>query len=134
MADYPRDMPVDVVLSFIAAMERKDLAHACSHLTDDCEYDNVPMGRVVGRSAVHDLLTPFLARFDEISWPISHQVSSGNLDSGVVMNERVDRFRSGERWIELPVAGLFVIRHGQIELWRDYFDRDTYLTAIATLG
>lgn len=127
-------MPADVVNSFVAAMERLDLPHACSHLTEDCEYDNVPLGKVFGRSAVQDMLSPFLARFDEIQWPVSHQVTSGNLDSGVVMNERLDRFRSGERWIELPVAGLFVIRHGQIALWRDYFDRDTYLTAMATLG
>jgi limonene-1,2-epoxide hydrolase len=127
-------MPADVVSSFISAMERKDLAHACSHLTEDCEYDNVPMGKVFGRNAVLEMLTPFVARFDEISWPVSHQVESGNLDSGVVMNERVDRFRVGDRWIELPVAGLFVIRHGQISLWRDYFDKDTYLTAIATLS
>jgi limonene-1,2-epoxide hydrolase len=127
-------MPADLVTSFIAAMERRDLAHACSHLTEDCEYDNVPMGKVFGRTAVQELLTPFVQRFDEILWPISHQVSSGNLDSGVVMNERVDRFRAGNAWVELPVAGLFVIRHGQISLWRDYFDRDTYLSGMAALG
>ena len=127
-------MPIDVVNSFVAAMERRDLPHACSHLTEDCEYDNVPMGKVFGRAVVQDLLTPFLARFEEVHWPIRHQVSSGNLDSGVVMNERLDRFRSGDRWIEMPVAGLFLIRHGQISLWRDYFDRDTYINAVASLG
>jgi limonene-1,2-epoxide hydrolase len=127
-------MPSDVVNSFIAAMERKDLEHACSHLTDDCEYDNVPMGKVFGRNAVQDILGPFLSRFDEIAWPVSHQVATGTLDHGVVMNERVDRFRAGTQWIEMPVAGLFIIRHGQIALWRDYFDRDTYVKAVASLS
>lgn len=115
-------MPIDIVTSFIEAVERMDLDHALSHLTDDCEYDNVPIGKVFGRDAVRDTLAPFIARFEQVQWVVTHQVGSGNLDHGVVMNERVDRFRSGDTWLELPVAGLFLVRHGQISLWRDYFD------------
>jgi limonene-1,2-epoxide hydrolase len=39
-----------------------------------------------------------------------------------VMNERTDRFQMGDRWIEIPVAGVWELRDGQIALWRDYFD------------
>jgi len=124
-------MPADVVSSFIASIERRDLDHALSHLTDDCEYDNVPMGKVIGRDAVRATLEPFLAQCTEVAWPVSHQVHSGNLDSGVVMNERVDRFKVGASWIALPVAGLFIIRHGQIALRRDYFDRESFTSQIA---
>lgn len=127
-------MPVDVVNHFIAAIERFDLEHALTHLTDDCEYDNVPMGKVVGRDQVRATLEPFVSRFDEVVWVVHHQVASGNLDHGVVMNERLDRFRAGDRWLDLPVAGLFVVRHGQIALWRDYFDRDTLLQQMAAMG
>ena len=147
-------MPTDVVDHFIAAIERHDLEHALTHLTDDCEYDNVPMGKVFGAVAVNDTLAPFLARYDrvigrdtvratlgpfmagfeEIVWDVVHQVSTGNLDQGVVMNERLDRFRKGDRWLELPVAGLFVVRHGQIALWRDYFDRDQLLQQMASFA
>ncbi|MBI4935318.1 MAG: nuclear transport factor 2 family protein [Actinobacteria bacterium] len=127
-------MPTDVVDHFIAAIERRDLEHALTHLTDDCEYDNVPMGKVVGRDAVRATLGPFMAGFEEIVWTVTHQVSSGNLDQGVVMNERLDRFRAGDRWLELPVAGLFVVRHGQIALWRDYFDRDQLLQQMASFA
>jgi limonene-1,2-epoxide hydrolase len=127
-------MPTDVVDHFIAAIERRDLEHALTHLTDDCEYDNVPMGKVNGRDAVRATLGPFMAGFEEIVWTVSHQVSSGNLDQGVVMNERLDRFRAGDRWLELPVAGLFVVRHGQIALWRDYFDRDQLLQQMASFA
>jgi len=63
---------------------------------------------------------------------VHHEVSSGNLDHGVVMNERLDRFGNGDRWLELPVAGLFVVQHGQISLWRDYFDRESLLSQLAT--
>jgi limonene-1,2-epoxide hydrolase len=127
-------MPTDVVDHFIAAIEQHDLEHALNHLTDDCEYDNVPMGKVTGRDAVRATLGPFMGGFEEIVWDVLHQVSSGNLDQGVVMNERLDRFRKGDRWLELPVAGLFVVRHGQISLWRDYFDRDSLLQQLAAFG
>ena len=124
-------MPAALVTNFITAIERGDLAHAITLLSDDCEYDNVPMGKVFGAVAVNDTLAPFLARYDRVEWVVHHQVSSGNLDHGVVMNERADRFRTGETWIEMPVAGLFLVRHGKIALWRDYFDRDTLLRQLA---
>ena len=56
------------------------------------------------------------------------------LDHGVVMNERVDRFRKADQWLELRVAGLFVITDGQISLWRDYFDKESMFAAMAALG
>lgn len=127
-------MPTDVVTSFIRAIEQFDLDHALSHLTDDVEYDNVPMGAVTGREAVRATLAPFMAMFDRVEWVVHHQVASGNLDQGVVLNERLDRFGKGDRWLDLPVAGLFVVRHGQIALWRDYFDKETLLTGMAVFG
>ena len=47
------------------------------------------------------------------------------------MNERIDRFKMGERWIELPLAGVFEITNGKISLWRDYFDLPTFQKAMA---
>jgi len=127
-------MPTDVVNSFIRAVEQLDLDHALSHLTDDIEYDNVPMGTVHGRDAVRATLAPFIAMFDSVEWVVHHEVASGNLDQGLVMNERLDRFHKGDRTLDLPVAGLFVVRHGQIALWRDYFDKETLLTGMAAIG
>ena len=46
------------------------------------------------------------------------------------MNERLDRFCTRDRWIEIPVAGLFVLRDGTISLRRDYFDEASYRTQI----
>ena len=48
------------------------------------------------------------------------------------MNERLDRFRSGDHWHELPVMGLFRIEDGRIVLWRDYFDRESFTKALAS--
>jgi limonene-1,2-epoxide hydrolase len=57
-------------------------------------------------------------------------MSAGN----VVVNERLDRFRIGEGWLELPVAGFFeVTDDGRISVWRDYFDMATYTNRLAAL-
>jgi limonene-1,2-epoxide hydrolase len=51
------------------------------------------------------------------------------------MNERVDRFRVGDRWADLPVAGVFEVNaDGKIVLWRDYFDLTTFTTQFASLS
>ena len=53
-------------------------------------------------------------------------------EADIVMNERFDRFLVAGRWIEVPVAGLFVLRDGRIALWRDYFDAATYRSQTAS--
>ena len=115
-------MPGELVTRFITLIEQQDLPAALELLADDCEYDNVPVGAVHGREQVSAVLAPFLARFDQIEWLVHHQVAAGTLADGTVMNERADRFRSGDQWVELPVMGLFRVVDGRITLWRDYFD------------
>ncbi|NDC91903.1 MAG: limonene-1,2-epoxide hydrolase, partial [Acidimicrobiia bacterium] len=46
-------------------------------------------------------------------------------------NERTDRFQIDGRWVELDVAGLFVVNESKIALWRDYFDRENFAKALA---
>lgn len=115
-----------IVDSFIAAVCRKDLDGALALLADDVEYDNVPMRKVFGRSGVSDTLGPFVAGCSAIDWVVHHQVAEGD----VVMNERLDRFEMGGRWVEVAVAGLFVLRDGLIVLWRDYFDLASFTASM----
>ena len=42
-----------------------------------------------------------------------------------VVTERLDRHRLPDRWVELPVCGLWEIRDGRIAAWREYFDLQT---------
>jgi limonene-1,2-epoxide hydrolase len=107
-----------IVTAFIRALERNDLDEACTYVTDDIEYDNVPLAKVHGPAALRSTLEPFFGMCSAIDWVIHHQAATGD----VVMNERTDRFEMGGRWVELGVAGLFVLRDGKIALWRDYFD------------
>jgi limonene-1,2-epoxide hydrolase len=110
------------VTAFIAAIERRDLDAALELVADDCEYDNVPIGPVHGRDGVRTVLGPVVERSDEIAWPVLRSAVAGP----VVFNERLDRFRIGARWVELPVTGVWEVRDGLITVWRDYFDLATY--------
>jgi limonene-1,2-epoxide hydrolase len=115
--------PAEVVTALVAACERRDLDAVCALVTDDIEYDNVPIGKVFGPDGVRKVLSGgVMAEADEVEWRVLAQTSGGD----TVMNERVDRFRLNDRWIEIPIAAVFKVRDGRICLWRDYFDLDTY--------
>jgi limonene-1,2-epoxide hydrolase len=93
--------PASTVTEFIRRVAALELASAGELVADDIEYDNVPVGKNLGREAMITFL------------------------SG--MNERSDRFRVGDTWIDLPVAGVFEVgEDGCITLWRDYFDLKTF--------
>ena len=61
---------------------------------------------------------PFLKDLARVEWDILRTFTIGQ----VVINERVDHFiaRPGGRSMHFPIAGLFVVKNGKIELWRDY--------------
>ena len=121
--------PEETVDAFIAAVERRDLAAAGALLAEGVSYENVPMQPVVGRAATVAVLESFLTPAADVEWVIKRQVASGD----VVVNERIDRFCIGATWIELPVAGFFVVDGGLITLWRDYFDLATFTNQMAAL-
>ena len=113
----------EVVTAFITAIEADDLDTALTMVTDDIVYDNVPLGPVTGPDEVRRILSGGVtAAAERVEWVVTHQVGEGD----VVMNERVDRFLIDGRWLEIPLAGLFVLREGRIAVWRDYFDLDGF--------
>lgn len=122
--------PSETVSAFIEAIERLDVDAAITMLAEDVSYENVPMRPITGREGVRSVLDNFLGAASEVSWPVSSQITHGNR----VVNERVDRFKIGDGWLELPVAGFFdVDQHGLITLWRDYFDLATYTDQMSAL-
>lgn len=119
--------PDSLVREFISLLVARDLGAAAKMVSEDFEYDNVPMGKAFGPTALTDTLSGFFSMCTGIDWEILEQTSSGTLDDGLVLNERDDRVEIHGRWTTLPVAGVFKIRHGKIVLWRDYFDRQTII-------
>ena len=120
--------PAATVTEFIRRVVAGDYAGAGELVVDDVEYDNVPMGRNLGRQAMVTFLGGMTGRIDEVEFITHRQTATG----GVVMNERTDRFRVGDTWVDLPVAGVFVVGDdGRITLWRDYFDLQTFTDRMA---
>lgn len=119
------------VNQFIELICAKDLDGACALVSDDCEYDNVPIGKQYGPEGIKGLLGPLMTDIDEVEFVVHRQVAAGNL----VMNERSDRFRRGDKWLDLPVVGVFELDPaGRIILWRDYFDAGTFTEQLALLA
>lgn len=115
--------PDETVTALVAACEARDLDAVCALVTDDIEYDNVPIGAVHGPDGVRSVLSGGVtAAAEQVEWVVLNQVASGD----VVMNERIDRFLVDGRWIEIPIAAVFQVRDGRVCLWRDYFDLETY--------
>jgi limonene-1,2-epoxide hydrolase len=118
---------LDTVNAFMAAAANRDYETALPLLADDIEYHNIPMPPVHGRDAVKETLEALLGMTSDAEWIVHRELADGD----TVMNERTDRFLVEGRWLELPVAGVFVLRDDRIVLWRDYFDLDTIMKQMA---
>jgi limonene-1,2-epoxide hydrolase len=119
--------PLATVNAFMAAAATRDYDTALGLLTEDVEYQNMPLPPVHGPQAVKDTLEMLLATAQASEWVVHREAAAGN----VVLNERTDRFQVDGRWLELPVAGVFELRDGRIALWRDYFDLQTIMGQMA---
>ena len=110
----------DLITKFVKEFEvgAPDPAVVGAYFTEDAVYHNIPMAPINGKKAIMETVAGWKAMMLSQGWEVLHQVSSGN----VVMNERIDRFKAGDKLIALPVAGVFEVRDGKIAAWRDYFD------------
>ena len=119
--------PEEIVNTFISKIEARDLDAALEQVSEDCYYDNVPIGDMTGRSDMHQFLSGLLQGEGPVEFEVVRQTCTGN----TVMNERLDRFNTASgRTIELPVMGVFEVNEGSITFWRDYFDNGMFLRQI----
>ena len=116
--------PEDIVNLFISKIESRELDAALEHVSDDCYYDNVPIGDMNGKEDMLQFLSGLLKGEGPVECEVVRQTCSGN----TVMNERLDRFNTASgRSIEIPVMGVFEVNEGLITFWRDYFDNGMFL-------
>jgi limonene-1,2-epoxide hydrolase len=113
--------PTETVEAFLEAFAAMDFDRALTHLADDAEYTNVPVGTVRGHVGVRAVLEPFFASISENEFLILRTAADGP----VVFLERLDRHRLDHGWRELPVNSVFEVHDGLITVWRDYFDLTT---------
>ncbi len=117
--------PADTVRQFLKALEVLDYDAGLTLVDDNCAYTNPPpLGTVHGPAGVRAVLEPFFAPTLENEFRILRESSAGN----VVFMERLDRHRLADKWVELPVTGVFEVHDGRITYWRDYFDAETILS------
>ena len=122
--------PDETVTEFLRRVASGDLTGACELVTDDVEYDNVPMGKMHGPAEMTAFLEPMVVDLDEVEWTVHRQATTGS----VVMNERTDTFRARGAEMAIPVCGVFeVTADGTISLWRDYFDMAVVNEGVAAL-
>jgi limonene-1,2-epoxide hydrolase len=111
--------PGETVTALLRANEDRDVDAIIALLTDDAQYENVPMSVLTGHEEIRGMLGPFLQGVSTVAWEVLHQVEQGN----VVMNERIDRFTMGDgKKIAIRVCGVFEVRDDKVAVWRDYFD------------
>lgn len=117
--------PLETIKAFMKAMEALDYDTALQFVADTCEYTNPPpIGTVIGPAAVRAVLEPFFAPTLENDFVILRELAAGP----IVMLERLDRHRLADKWVELPVTGVYEVENGKITYWRDYFDAATILS------
>ena len=114
-----------IIRQFIAAWSRLDPRELAGFFAEDGVYHNMPLGPVRGRAAIEAFIATFLRGWSSSEWDILTLVSVGD----VVIAERLDRTRIGDRQANLPCCGVFQMEHGKIKMWRDYFDMATYTRA-----
>ena len=117
----------ELVLRMIDGFNNIDLDAIVACFADDAIYDNVPMSAVQGTDAIRETLQGFMGAATEVQWDMRNIVAEG----GVVLTERVDKFKINDHWIELPVMGTFEVANGKITAWRDYFDMNQFQTQYA---
>lgn len=116
--------PAHVVRQFMKLMEPLNYDEALKLVSDDVAYSNPPpLGTVRGPAGIRAVLEPFFSPTLENEFKIVRESVSGH----IVFLERLDRHRLADKWVELPVTGVFEVHDGRITYWRDYFDVATIM-------
>jgi limonene-1,2-epoxide hydrolase len=111
--------PAAVVLEFLHALTEYDLDKALDLVTEDLTYINVSLPTIHGRSGLDRAFRPLL-RPDRFGFNIhvNHVATEGD----VVLTDRIDEINFRRFASRFWVYGRWVVREGQISVWRDSFD------------
>ncbi len=119
----------DRVTALMHAFDNRNIEGIAASFAPNAVYHNIPMEAVQGVEAIRGSLAPFMGMASEIRFEVLHSVANGN----IVMNERIDRFKIGEKWLEIAVMGVFEVGEQGITAWRDYFDLGQFQTQMAAI-
>ena len=118
--------------NFIDHWNRRDIDAIVGALSEDIEYQNLPLPAMHGRAAVRTFIAPNLQRVTRMEW-ITHSLAV-SADSRRVLTERTDNFHFGGRCVSVPVMGVFEFRGALIARWRDYADIGHFVQQMQAAG
>ncbi len=109
----------DLVTRFCLDWALRDVEKLVPYLADNLIYQMFEKRPdLIGIEEFRREVGPFLKDLARVEWEMLRTFTIGQ----VVINERVDHFiaKPGGRSMHFPIVGLFVVKNGKIELWRDY--------------
>jgi limonene-1,2-epoxide hydrolase len=115
----------EVVRDFVAAWSRLNIDELVGFFAPDGTYHNMMAKPVSGHDHLRRFIGGFIRTWSATNWDIVNILGRDDL----VMVERVDRTRLGDKQVDLPCCGVFEMSGGKIKVWRDYFDLATYTRA-----
>jgi|TARA_B100000315_G_C14417601_1_gene513964 limonene-1,2-epoxide hydrolase len=121
----------DIALGFFQAWNNRSLNGIIEFLSEDCIYHNMPMEPINGRSEIEAYIAPVIDTTLSIEWTV---LAIAEDAKGRILNERLDRLKFSQGWLEIPIMGLLEFSEGRISLWRDYFDLQNYQQQKINLG
>jgi limonene-1,2-epoxide hydrolase len=127
MSDPTVAAEIEVVRSFIDALEAKDIDRVLDLADPAIVYQNVPLPPARGREAFERQMRWFERYVTEFAVDLTHAAAEGP----IVLTERTDVMRIGRLQAEFWVCGTFEVRDGKVVLWRDYFDYAAVAAAFA---
>ena len=109
---------VQLVGDFCASWATRDLTQILPRLADDCIYRmSETMPAVTGHAGVTERLGSWMPSSDlGIEFRILETFAAGS----IVMNRRIDSFKSTKRPLTWEGVGVFFIKDGKIKEWSDY--------------
>ncbi len=125
------DTNIRIVTDMLKSLLAGDMVKTVDYLSDEVIYHNKPWGPVNGHAGVREVLDPWIHRPASALkiMEILHSVADGE----VVMNARIERWENADVTVDLPCAGVFVVRDGLIAQWDDYWDVVTLQPLLDTL-
>ncbi len=111
--------PATVVTGFLHALTEYDLDTALNLVTDDLTYINVSLPTIHGRDGLDRAFRPVL-RPDRFGFNV--HLNHVATEDDVVLTDRIDEINFRKFASRFWVYGRFVVRDGQIAVWRDSFD------------
>ena len=109
---------IATVVDFLDALGRGDRDTALGLVTDDLTYINVGMPTIRGRRGLDKAFGALWAKRVGFGYEMNHIAADG----AVVLTDRIDWIQFGRFRAQFWVYGRWVIRDGQIAVWRDSFD------------